>query len=56
MHGVAVFALGQGMVRGATLAINDVNASADAKALGTLVENICYKNAAGFFDLQTAKF
>ena len=29
---------------------------ADAKALGTLVEGICYKNAAGFFDLKTAKF
>ena len=29
---------------------------ADAKALGTLVENICYQNAAGFFDLKTAKF
>jgi glucuronate isomerase len=29
---------------------------ADAKALGALVEGICYKNAAGFFDLKTAKF
>jgi glucuronate isomerase len=29
---------------------------ADEKALGALVENICYKNAAGFFGLEAGKF
>ena len=28
---------------------------ADEKALGSLVENICYNNAAGFFGLEAGK-
>jgi glucuronate isomerase len=29
---------------------------ADRRALGELVENVCYKNAAGYFGLKTGKF